>query len=163
MSTTVKFTGLSPLTTKLLRARTEYIQRKGDLSIGRTVFTFRGTAEELASLLDYLIMTEIPGAGATSSDVRRLRELRRYLRAAIGELGPLDDPQFVEWASHVTITNDVDAKRDALLDLITELYSGAQEKGWGEVDEINDLAQGIGYDVNFLPAEFRAWISEALR
>lgn len=161
MTTTVKFTALSPLTTKLLRARTELQQRERQIEIGRTIFTYYGKPEELDRLLDYLIMSEIPGAGANSSDVRRLRELRRYLRAAT-EFGPGIDTEITELASHVTITNDVDEKRDRILDLITELYSGGQEKSWFEADELSDLMDADGHPTA-TPAEFRVWISEALR
>src|SRR5690348_17946726 len=112
--TRIKFTALSPLTTHLLRQRTELQQRIGQLKVGRTVLTFHGEVADLEALLDFLIMDEIPGAGASSKEVKRLRELRRYLRAV--QSPPTSEEQAAD-AAHVTIIR-ADDVRERILNLI---------------------------------------------
>ncbi len=119
VSSTIKFTAISPLTTALIRARTALQQREGRLKVGRTVFTWFGSPEELDTVLDHLVTQEIPGSGASSKEVKRLRELRRFLRAARGiDPNPNEDD-----AAHVTITSaaGTDVDRDRVVELITQI------------------------------------------
>lgn len=148
--TTIKFTALSPLTTRLLRARTELQQREGKIKVGRTVFTWLGAPTELDGLLDFLIMDEIPLAGASSKDVRRLRELRRFLRAALSS--PLSDQQVAD-AAHVTITSG-DDNRERILDLIEVLWEQGCDTPAGR--ELTDLAHA---DTR---SDYRAWLADQL-
>ncbi len=156
----VKFTAISDRTTSLLRARTELQQRQGLLKIGRTVFTWNGSPDDLDGLLDFLVMDEIPGSGANSKEVRRLRELRRMLRAARG-IGPVT-PESEGDAAHVAITmpaGDPDAiLRDRVLDVLADAWwqSGIPNgAAWAEA--LETLAGG-DKDRD----EFRTWLDEVL-
>lgn len=163
----IKFTAISPLTTQLLRVRTELQQREGKLKIGRTVFTFFGDPPELDRLLDYLIMNEIPGAGANSKEVRRLRELRRFLRASVDAVQTEESRAD---AAHVEIqaAPDQSGDRERVLDLLNHLWESASggtmideelyEELYGIASELTELAEANGGP----GVDYRAWLSEVL-
>lgn len=146
----VKVRAVSSRATDLIRARTQLQQREGRIVVGRTFFRFNGSPAELDSLLDYLIMNEIPGAGASSKEVRRLREIRRWVRAA--SIDPLPND---EDAAHVEIVTGVD--RDHVLDLIDRIWQAAT--GTEAADELSDLADASNPNVT---VDYRAWLASVL-
>jgi hypothetical protein len=155
--TTVKFTALSPLTTRILRARTELQQREGKLKVGRTVATWTGEGDELDRLLDHLITQEIPGAGANSKDVRRLRELRWLLRAklypnAAAHVLNLEPPGEVT----IQVEEPAETDRDRILDLIERLWERNCDQEAGI--ELTELAEKSGGP----HVDYRRWLAENL-
>jgi hypothetical protein len=150
--TKIKFTGLSSLATDLLRKRARYQQETGELKVGRTVFTFLGESDDLKALLDFLITQEIPFAGASSKEVKRLRELRLMLRAATD---PQASPEDAELAGHVTITRPNDT-RDHVLNLLNVLWEAYCDHS--AAHELADLAEADGGP----HVDYRAWLGSVL-
>ncbi len=156
VSSTIKFTAISPLTTALIRARTALQQREGRLKVGRTVFTWFGSPEELDTVLDHLVTQEIPGSGASSKEVKRLRELRRFLRAARGiDPNPNEDD-----AAHVTITSaaGTDVDRDRVLDVLADAWGQRGSPNGAAWAEALETLAGGDKDRD----EFRTWLDEVL-
>lgn len=147
---TIKFTGLSPLTTALVRRRTQLLQNLGTIKVGRTVLTFRMPTDELDDLFDKLIQTEIPGSGASSKEVGRLRQLRRDLSAERTGLAE---------GTGVTITYPPtgDDLRERILDLLNDLWERHCDDPEGI--ELTDLADGSNPNVN---VDYRVWLSDHL-
>lgn len=151
---TVKVAMLTASTTDVVRRLTSLAREQGQISVGRTVLTFHTGTDDAIRLVDWMIKTEIPGSGASSKEVRKLRELRRRLvnldgvkvttAAPAGGLSPED--------------------RGKVLDIIAEMWSGAAEKDWYEAVELAEYATG---DMNpsldkVSMREVRDWLEKVL-
>lgn len=160
---TIKFTGLSPLTTALVRQRTQLLQNLGTIKVGRTVLTFRMPTEELDELFDKLIQTEIPGSGASSKEVGRLRQLRRDLSAERTGLAE---------GTGVTITygepEPEGVDRDELIAILALIWARTEAPD-DVYDEVHDLRVLVGAgdypkgaSVPIGVDEARTWLAEHL-
>lgn len=146
MSATVKVRGLSPLTTDLVRRVTRLQQYVGTVEIGRTVLVFHQAQGEVLQLLDHLIATEIPGSGANSKEVKRLRDLRSRVQHP--------DLQ----GSGVTITQEKDPLREELIDLLAQFYYSTISHGHPAAERLDELMGDPFFD----QAQARAWLAERL-
>jgi len=144
---TIKFTGLSPMLTKILRSGTTLQQKEGTAKIGRTVATFEMAPDQLKLLLDHLVEHEITGSGASSKEVKRLRGMRRDFGEALGG----SELTGVKIITH----EESDPVREEILDLINRLWEyHCDEEGFSELTQ---LADRTGADGNY-----RAWLAEHL-
>jgi len=149
----VKVVGLSPRTTDLLRARTRFQQQTGYIEIGRTIVEFHYATDDVLRLVEHLIATEIPGSGASSKEVKRLRDLRDRIKHPGLE------------GSGVTITTAVDETRERALDLLADIWwhidMSGEDYPYQAGSDLTELALGSPHAIAS-QTELRDWLAEHL-
>ena len=147
---TIKFTGLSPKLTQILRAGTTLQQKVGTAKIGRTVATFEMTTDQLKLLLDHLVEHEITGSGASSPEVKRLRWMRREYGEALAGASVT--------VVHIITHEESDPVREQILDMLAVLW---QNQSMYAADTLDDLARFDDMGGATLDHR-RAWLAERL-
>jgi hypothetical protein len=147
--TEIKFAGLSPATTDLVRKLTRVQQAEKQVVVGRTIHRLFGRSVESADrFFDALIALQIPATGATSSEVKALRGLRSRLATR----------------TSVTVIESPDEKRQEILDLLAELWEEIDMGGeipHAAAARLTELAFGSPHTA-FYRADARKWLEEVL-
>lgn len=155
--TEIKFRGLSPQLTDLLRRNTQLQQRAKTAVIGRTVARFKMSSDEFVLLVNHLIEHEITGSGASSKEVKRLRGLRASFTAALAG----DEDTGV-----TLVTEIVDPERQEILGLLAQLWHTVDMEGDIDLarkvaEKLTTLAFGDAFQIAGVE-QIRDWLDEHL-
>lgn len=148
----IRVRGLSPLATDLIRKRTRLQQHNHTLIVGRTLLRFFGSVEDFDQIFDYLIAAEIPGAGAGSKEVRRLRQVRQAVRAAVAGTEPIGPV-----SAEIKAVPPPTVSRVEVLDLLNALWERHCDEV--EAERLTELADASS---TAAAVPYRAWLDQVL-